>query len=59
MTIEGRRSNINAVRASEGPAPEKLNRKKLSKKVKKGVDKQKLVRYTNEAVPQNGDSEAP
>ena len=58
MTTGKERSNIGDVRgeiAASKPGKHKiLGLKKTSKKVKKGVDKTEELRYTNEAVPQNG-----
>ena len=62
LTIEESRSNIRHVRDREARDTEKRSEraaKKLEKSLKKGVDKRNELRYTNEAVPQNGDSEAP
>ena len=59
MTNVGRRSKIRHVRDREAKSTEKqLERagEKNLKKLKKGVDKRNELRYTNEAVPQNGDS---
>ena len=59
LTTGEERSNISGVRAPEGVDTGKNLLKKSFKKVKKGVDKRGELRYTNEAVPQKGDSEAP